>query len=146
MNKKQIPFPSCDFCVFMIENQLKDWGSFLILYKEKYPKKKIHIRSLDDIKKYWSKPLGKCPFNYKPNLKIPLRKHYRMKCFGCGQYFICPADIYRNNIPYCGECLADIGSAEYDQMQEDKWYREHPGQDPEEEYRNQVYLQKYGEN
>ena len=92
---------------------------------------------------------NKCLFDFKPNLKIGLRRHYKLKCINCsGSNFFCPGDVFRegkDRKPICMQCLADISQSEQEQFQEDQWYKNHPGQDPEEVQREQVYLQRYGE-
>ena len=111
-------------------------------------KNQIPFFSCDRCEKERDLKIGKCPFNFNPNLKIGLRRNYKMHCLSCSSAFLCPAEFIRQGkerIPYCGECLADIASAEHDQYLEDKWYKEHPGMDPEEERRKEVYLMKYGE-
>jgi len=72
---------------------------------------------------------------------------YNLHCFGCGELFNNKEEVYRNAsvFPICGECLADIASAEQNRFLEEEWYRKNPGKDPEEEHRKQVYIAKYGE-
>jgi hypothetical protein len=109
MTKKnqKIPFAACDKCV------------------EEYLTKSNDSRN-DSIVDF-----NKCPFKFKPNLKIPIRRKYRMKCF-CGEKFNCPAEITRyKGKPYCGSCLGDAinsdqddgycPSAEDDQREVNRW-------------------------
>lgn len=75
------------------------------------------------------------------------KKKYNLHCFGCGMKFYNNNEVYRNSLgwPTCGECMADSVAAEHDRFLEEEWYKNHPGQDPEEEHRKEVYLAKYGE-
>ena len=95
MDKKKIPFKTCDNCVWWQEHSNLPWKEFTEAYKiqfpegfrllledeEKYFKSPGRQRCFpspgDELKQYkgqWFKPnLSKCPFDYKPNLKIALR-------------------------------------------------------------------------
>lgn len=133
MKKKKIPFQTCDNCVWWDEHSLLPWDDFIIEYKFQFPKaydslideelkffeipasvrENEYIPSpgdnLKQQKGQWFRPsFSKCPFDYKPNLKIALRRKYKLHCFGCGNTFGCPAEVYRGNVEVrCGECVAD---------------------------------------
>lgn len=140
MNKNQIPFFSCDNCVWWQNHNLLPWKKFMEAFKIQFPKsyesmiksEKIYFSGSENFrdsypspgdelkqqKGQWFKPtFSKCPFDFKPNLKIALRRKYKLHCFGCGNKFNCPAEVYRDKFirfVTCGECLADMDYPYYE--------------------------------
>lgn len=118
---KNIPFVACDNCVEII-SIINDKDHGLDRYSDYLKKQNPEWKncSSEEFAKafielgdqFW--PEGKCPFQYKPNLKIVVRRTYRMKCF-CGEAFACPAQVVRyKGRPYCGSCLGDAISSDQD--------------------------------
>lgn len=131
MTKKKIPFIPCDDCVWWTNHYMLPWKEFIKAYKIKYPKAYENLikeekeffasprrnddfspspaDNLKETKTFWPKlELSKCPFDFKPNLKIIIRRKYTLKCFRCGEYLGCPANVSRENAGViCGVCLAD---------------------------------------
>lgn len=134
MKKKDIPFVGCDRCIAIKEAiEKKDFKKYCELREltesvtkaEKYlDEHKNDLLSdeccstdqfLTEIHQEFNTPIkyelpSKCPFDFKPNLKIPIRRKYKLKCSHCNQSFGCPACVVRMNkrdLPICLECIPD---------------------------------------
>ena len=112
-------------------------------------KKSIPFFSCNTCKNERDLKIGKCPFDFKPNLNIPLRRNYNMHCLQCGYtLFLCPAEfirVYSDKKPVCGECIADKSQAEHYQALEDQWLRNHPGVDFDQYQIDEANKLRYGE-
>lgn len=99
-------------------------------------KNQIPFFSCDSCNKEFK--IGKCPFKFKPNLKIGLRRRYKLHCLHCGTLFGCPAEFQRDNFqrkPLCVDCIADTY---YDE-------RVYPNEKDDQEIVDEHNLMKYGE-
>lgn len=82
--------------------------------------------------------IGKCPFDFKPNLKISLRRKYKLHCLHCGNSFLCPAEFVRESFqrkPLCEECIPDTYHDE----------RVYPNEKDDQEIVDEYHLMRYGE-
>lgn len=110
MSKKNrnIPFVGCDRCLELI-SIFSDEEHGFERYIEDQQKLGIipYIENWNQFRTNYLPDRKNCPFDMKPNLKIPLRRKYGLKCF-CGTKFQCPAEVERiKGRPYCGECFSD---------------------------------------
>lgn len=62
--------------------------------------------------------------NNEPNLKIVIRRKYRLKCCHCNELLGCPAYAIRINKetpPMCDDCVSDLASPDDYSPEDDSW-------------------------
>lgn len=102
-------------------------------------KNQIPFFSCDSCNKEFK--IGKCPFDFNPNLKIGLRRRYKLHCLHCGNLFLCPAEFERENFqrkPLCEECIADT-------YYDDRHDFDSPGPKEDQEMVDEYHRNRYGE-
>ena len=142
--KSKIPFTVCDSCVEMhsiIKDEDHGFERYMEFSKKNDPSwNNVSIEefqiAFNEFKCEFPQFDSKCPFNFKPNLKMALRRKYRMRCF-CGEEFQCPADLIRyKGRAYCGNCISDEMSPMDDYC---------PTAEDDQREVNQYLINRYGE-